>query len=54
MESVAVGESVSLINGHIESSKKGMQCDKCAYYDTDRTDQPCCNCVGGCNFESEE
>ena len=28
-------------------------CENCVYYDTDRTDQPCCSCVGGCNFESE-
>ncbi len=28
-------------------------CENCAYYDMGRTDQPCCSCVGGCNFESE-
>lgn len=28
-------------------------CENCVYYDTDLTDQPCCGCVGGCNFESE-
>lgn len=28
-------------------------CENCVYYDTDRTDQPCCGCVGGCNFVSE-
>ena len=28
-------------------------CENCVYYDTDRTDQPCYSCVGGCNFESD-
>ena len=28
-------------------------CENCVYYDCDRQDQPCCSCVGGCNFESE-
>lgn len=28
-------------------------CESCVYYDTDRNDQPCCSCVGGCNFESD-
>ena len=30
-----------------------INCENCVYYDTDRTDQPCCSCVGGCNFESD-
>ena len=42
--------SVSLVNGHIDTIRS---CENCVYYDTDRTDQPCCSCVGGCNFESE-
>ena len=28
-------------------------CENCVYYDTERTDQPCCSCVDWCNFESE-
>jgi hypothetical protein len=28
-------------------------CENCVYYDTDRTDQPCCCCVNTCNFEKE-
>ena len=42
--------NVSLIDGHVDEPKC---CENCVYYDTDRTDQPCCSCVGGCNFESE-
>lgn len=41
---------VSLIDGHIDVIKS---CENCVYYDTDRTDQPGCSCVGGYNFESE-
>lgn len=45
-----MGGGVSLINGHIDKSK----CyENCVYYNTDRTDQPCCSCVCRCNFESE-
>lgn len=29
-------------------------CENCVYYDTERTDQPCCSCVGGCNYEENE
>lgn len=29
-------------------------CENCVYYDTDRTDQPCCNCVNACNYEESE
>lgn len=29
-------------------------CENCVYYDTDRTDQPCCCCVDGRNFEESE
>ena len=28
-------------------------CENCVYYDTERTEQPCCSCVDWCNFESE-
>lgn len=28
-------------------------CENCVYYDTERTDQPCCSCVDWYNFESE-
>lgn len=28
-------------------------CETCAYYDTDRNDQPCCSCVGQENWEAE-
>lgn len=44
---------VSFIDGHAEGENKGRRCENCVYYDTDRTDQPCCGCVGGCNFEIE-
>ena len=30
-----------------------INCENCVYYDTERTDQPCCSCVDWCNFESE-
>ena len=26
-------------------------CENCVYYDTDRTDQPCCSCDNWVNFE---
>ena len=26
-------------------------CETCTYYDTDRDDQPCCNCLDGTNWE---
>jgi hypothetical protein len=29
-------------------------CETCAYYDTDRDDQPCCGCVDGVNYERRE
>ena len=45
-----MGGGVSLINGHIDELKC---CENCVYYDTDRTDQPCCSCVDWCNFEGE-
>lgn len=45
-----MGGGVSFIDGHIDEPKC---CEICVYYDTDRTDQPCCSCVGGCNFESD-
>ena len=41
---------VSLINGHIDKPKC---CENCVYYNTDRTDQPCFSCAGGCNWEGE-
>ena len=28
-----------------------QDCDTCAYYDTDRSDQPCCSCVDWENWE---
>ena len=28
-----------------------QDCDTCAYYDTDRKDQPCCSCVDWENWE---
>ena len=30
-----------------------QDCDTCAYYDTDKSDQPCCGCVDWENWESE-
>ena len=45
-----MGGSVSLVNGHIHTIRS---CENCVYYDTDRTDQPCCSCVDWCNFEGE-
>ena len=30
-----------------------LSCENCVYYDTERTEQPCCSCVDWCNFESE-
>jgi hypothetical protein len=27
------------------------ECETCAYYDTDKHDQPCCGCVDGENYE---
>ena len=45
-----MGENVSLIDGHIDIVKS---CENCVYYDIDRNDQPCCSCVGGCNWKSE-
>ena len=42
--------NVSLIDGHIDNGNKTLRCENCVYYDTDRTDQPCCSCVCGCNF----
>lgn len=45
-----MGGGVSFIDGHIDEPKC---CENCVYYDTDRTDQPCCSCVGGRNFESD-
>jgi hypothetical protein len=32
---------------------KYIECEACAYYGEDRNEQPCCGCVGGCNYESE-
>lgn len=52
MEGVVVC-GVSFIDGHADGENKWRRCENCVYYDTDRTDQPCCSCVGGCNFESE-
>lgn len=45
-----MGGGVSFIDGHIDEPRR---CENCVYYDTERTDQPCCSCVGWCNFESE-
>ena len=50
MEGVIMGGGVSLIDGHIDEPKC---CENCVYYDTERTEQPCCSCVDGSNFESE-
>jgi hypothetical protein len=44
---------VSFIDGHVDGENKGRRCENCVYYNTERTDQPCCSCVCGCNFESE-
>lgn len=30
-----------------------INCENCVYYDTDRKDQPCCNCNGQ-NYEECE
>ena len=46
-----MGENVSLIDGHIDTEKC---CENCVYYEKDKTDQPCCSCVGGCNYEESE
>lgn len=27
------------------------ECETCAYYDTNKDDQPCCGCVDGVNYE---
>lgn len=45
--------NVSLIDGHIDNGNKTLRCENCVYYDTDRTDQPCCSCIGFENWESE-
>ena len=34
----------------IELTEKG-QCETCIYYDEDRDNQPCCNCVEFVNYE---
>jgi hypothetical protein len=43
------------LNKEIEKMKKRMEnmCENCVYYDTDRNDQPCCNCNGE-NYEKCE
>lgn len=46
-----MGGSVSLVNGHIDTIRS---CENCVYYDTDRTDQPCCSCVQFENWEMME
>ena len=43
-----MGGGVSFIDGHIDDPRR---CEDCVYYDTNRNDQPCCGCVGRCNFE---
>ena len=48
MEDIIMGGGVSLIDGHVDEPRR---CEDCVYYDTDRNDQPCCSCVGRCNFE---
>ena len=29
-------------------------CENCVYYDTDRTDQPCCNCQNFLNWKEQK
>lgn len=38
----------------MEDMKMGKCCENCLYYDTDRNDQPCCNCTGFENWEESE
>lgn len=45
---------VSFIDGHADGENKWRRCENCVYYDVDRIDQPCCSCIGGCNWEKSE
>lgn len=50
-----ISQGVNELDGYVFiDDYEEQDCDTCAYYDTDRDDQPCCSCVDGANWERYE
>jgi hypothetical protein len=43
-----------IARNQLRSKTETRDCASCTYYNTDQKDQPCCGCVGGCNYEESE
>ena len=51
-EILHVSQGVNEMDGMlILDDYEERDCDTCAYYDTDKSDQPCCSCVDWENWE---
>ena len=43
-----------IARNQLRSKTETKACANCTYYNTYWKDQPCCGCVGGCNYVESE